>query len=117
MQGEFAIEDNGTPKSFNDAGLSPRARKIAKRVGFAHTRWIQIAVWGSRSLDRDLKTLSIKEALAVESYRNLHKKVTWPLWSTNQTDDSILDQIRRIHATYHRMQRLVPDAFPTKEVK
>ena len=108
-----AIEDNGTPKAFDDAGLSDRAKEIAKRVANAPTRWIQIATWGAEALGRDPKTLTVKESMAVESYYNLHKKVTWPLWSTRQDDTEIQAQMFVIQATYARMRRLVPDAFPT----
>lgn len=108
-----AIEDNGTPKAFDDVALSERAAEIAKRVAQAHARWLQLATWGANALGRDPKTLTAKEALAVETYYNLRKKVTWPLWSTRQTDTEVQAQMFAIQATYARMRRLVPEAFPT----
>jgi hypothetical protein len=107
-----AIEDNGTPKAFDDEGLSERAADIAKRVAQAHARWVQLATWGASALGRDPKTLTAREAMAVETYYNLRKKVTWPLWSTRQSDDDVKGMIFAIQATFNRMRRLVPDAFP-----
>lgn len=106
-----AIEDNGTPKAFDDDNLSPRAKGIAKRAANAHARWIQLSTWGAAALGRDPKTLTVKEALAVEAYYGLRKKVTWPLWSTRQTDEDVKSLMFAIQATITRMRRLVPEAF------
>lgn len=109
----FAIEDSGIPKAFDDTTLSPRAKEIVKRVADVHLKWIRLATWGANALGRDPKTLTTKEAMAVETYYNLRKKVTWPLWSTRQTDQDVEGLVFAIQATFSRMKRLVPEAFPT----
>ena len=106
-----AIDDDRTPKDFNDPTLSPRAKEIVKRVAKMHARWLELAQWGGTALGRDPDKLTTKEAMAVEAYYNLRKKVTWPLWSTHQTDQQIQAQIFAIQATYSRIKRLVPDSF------
>jgi hypothetical protein len=107
-----AIEDGGTPKGFDDPTLSPRARKIAKRVAKAHVKWLRIARWGQHSVwTRDPTAIPVKEALAYRVYDKLAKQLTWPLWSIKMTDPAIRSQMFAIHAAFRRIGNLVPDAL------
>jgi hypothetical protein len=107
----MAIEDHGTPKALDDPTLSPRAQEIARQVEKSHARWLRLAAWGRDALGRDPKTLNIKEAMAVQAYADLCKKVTWPLWSTKMDDEAVKSLVFAIQATCSRVARLVPEVF------
>ena len=111
MDHQAAIEDGGTPKRLDDPTLSDRAKIIANRVGRCHTRWLEVARWGADAIGRDPKSLTAKENMAVEVYYAFRKKITWPVWSTRQTDEEITALMFVIQATHARIHRLVPEAY------